>query len=84
MAQFQEFCRMMDELDLAQIYLPTLIENGFEEWSTIIELNMDLLSQIGIEDEFDAKQVLACINAAKLISDPSSKYEQEPIFGKII
>lgn len=61
----KQFYAMMVELSLIPKYEKIMFENGFDEWSSIIELNPEILKEIGISDELDTQQILACVKAAE-------------------
>lgn len=60
---------MLSELSLEDPYLELLTENGFDEWISLIEVNDDVLQDIGVGDSTVRKQILACVDAAKTIRD---------------
>lgn len=62
-----QFYMMMTELELFPKYENILRENGFDEWTSIVELSPDILREIGVGDSLDNQQILACINAAESI-----------------
>lgn len=69
-AKYREFVKMLGELHLSDPYLPILQSQGFDEWASVSELTPEILQEIGIENGFDAPQILACVNAARNVEAP--------------
>ena len=65
--RFDEFVAMFKELSLDDRYLDMLTENGFDEWISLIEVNELVLQDIGIQNETDRQQIVACVEAAQSI-----------------
>jgi len=65
--RMSEFSAMMTELKLSEQYFPLLASNGFDEWISIAELDEGALKDIGVKNQIDREQILACVHAAKAI-----------------
>ena len=78
-AKYQEFSRMMSELQLQMKYTQTLKENGFDEWASVSELDYQILEEIGVSDNLDRKQILACVRAAEDVQSLQRPIEPEMV-----
>jgi hypothetical protein len=61
---------MLGELHLSDPYLSVLNSQGFDEWASVSELTPEILKEIGIQNAFDAPQILACVHAASNVEAP--------------
>ena len=81
--KFEEFKKMMTELGLYSKHHSVLQQNGFDEWTSVNELNNEILEELGISDELERQQILACLIAAKSIQtipkDPNQVEESKLI-----
>ncbi|KAL4450289.1 hypothetical protein ABPG74_008995 [Tetrahymena malaccensis] len=63
--KFDQFLTFIEELELEE-YLPAIIENGFDDWDSLKELNEDLIYKCGIcTEEVKVQQIIACIKGAE-------------------
>lgn len=65
--KLNQFNGLLDELELHEKYSDVLRENGFDEWSSIIELTQGILEEIGVSNSLDCKQIMACVCSADSI-----------------
>ena len=47
MLKFNHFKTLLKELKLFDDYMPTLLSSGFDEWESLVELNEEILNEIG-------------------------------------
>ena len=67
--KYEIFVEMMREISIFEKYNPTLLENGFDEWASICEIDQKVLGDIGIADELDQQRILACKHSVQSIHD---------------
>lgn len=65
--RFDEFVAMFKELSLDDRYLDMLTDNGFDEWISLIEVDDAVLIDIGVQNQTDRQQIMACVEAAQSI-----------------
>lgn len=75
--KYEQFLAMMQELDLLEVYGQFLQDNGFDEWSSVSELNPDLIKEIGIQNDIDVKSIFACVKAADSIFEELDGLENQ-------
>ena len=67
---------MLSELNLDTKYSHILEENGFDEWASVSEIEPPLLKEMGIANEIDCMQIMACVEAAKKIQEEEGTQQQ--------
>lgn len=69
---------MMEELNLYEKYYPVLLDNGFDEWISLCELNEQTLEELGVLNAIDREQIMACLKAADTVdSQPDNQPQQK-------
>ena len=48
MLKFNHFKTLLQELKVFDQYMPVLLSNGFDDWDSVVELNEEILNQIGL------------------------------------
>ena len=47
MLKFNHFKTLLQELKVFDQCMPVLLSNGFDDWDSVVELNEEILNQIG-------------------------------------
>ena len=78
MLKFNHFKTLLQELKVFDQYMPVLLSNGFDDWDSVVELNEEILDQIGfffqhfpkyyffigITNQVIIKEILGCLQSA--------------------
>lgn len=79
MLKFNHFKTLLQELKVFDQYMPILLSNGFDDWDSVVELNEEILNQIGffffspfynifslkgIKNQVIIKEILGCLQSA--------------------
>lgn len=67
--RLDKFHELLQDCSLYHPYHPTLIENGFDNWEAVSDLNAEILHSIGITNETAVKEILTCVEAAREMKD---------------